>query len=238
MILIPLSPEGRWRALSPDMPAPIQIGQELWPTVTHYFLAHRYFFDPDRRAQIRQAATPAAARALATQPGHADWQRRTLGTDAEPHMYWTRTKRNILRRAIHARAISDPVFVETLQQTAAPDPETDGGVTAQQEAEGPAARLVLDCDEPVLGRPESAWGCLLEELRARLRIVDIDVLRAWKLPAWFQFPEIARGSIGWRMGYGEAYLDELHTWISGLAPDERQRFKKVYGDWPDDTRGR
>ena len=64
------------------------------------------------------------------------------------------------------------------------------------------------------------------------------MLRGWKLPAWSQFPEIVRGSIGRRMGSGVAYLDGLHAWLSGLGPDERQRFKKVYGDWPDDTRRR
>lgn len=221
MILIPLSPEGRWRALSPDMPAPIRIEQELWPTVTQYFLAHRYFFDSDKQTEIRQAATPAAARALARQPGPATWARDVLGTDATPHMYWPRTKLNVLRRAIHARVISDPSFVEALQQTAAT-----------------TSSIVLDCDEPVLGRPDNGWGRLLEEMRGRLEIVGVDVLRGWKLPPWLQFPEIARGSIGWRMGYGEAYLDEFHVWLAGLDPDERRRFKQVYGDWPEDARGR
>ena len=32
------------------------------------------------------------------------------------------------------------------------------------------------------------------------------------LPVWLQYPEIPQGSIGWRMGYGEAYSSEFYDW--------------------------
>lgn len=41
-------------------------------------------------------------------------------------------------------------------------------------------------------------------------------------PPWIRYPAIPQGSIGWRMGEGEAYLLEYKTWLDGLSPD-RQR---------------
>lgn len=32
------------------------------------------------------------------------------------------------------------------------------------------------------------------------------------LPPWLKHPELLRGSMGWRMGYGEWYLDMWHEW--------------------------
>ncbi|MFR3181913.1 hypothetical protein [Dysosmobacter welbionis] len=31
-------------------------------------------------------------------------------------------------------------------------------------------------------------------------------------PPWMAFPEIERYSIGWRMGYGEDYIDRFDDW--------------------------
>lgn len=36
------------------------------------------------------------------------------------------------------------------------------------------------------------------------------------IPPWQKYPEIERGSIGWRMGYGEDYYDEFYKWFSRL----------------------
>ncbi len=32
-------------------------------------------------------------------------------------------------------------------------------------------------------------------------------------PPWLMYPEIMRGSIGWRMGYGESYAMKLYEWL-------------------------
>ena len=31
---------------------------------------------------------------------------------------------------------------------------------------------------------------------------------------WQKYPDIQRGSIGWRMGYGEEYLREFDNWFA------------------------
>lgn len=35
-------------------------------------------------------------------------------------------------------------------------------------------------------------------------------------PVWEKYPDIPRGSIGWRMGRGEEYYDEFYRWFSNL----------------------
>ena len=30
---------------------------------------------------------------------------------------------------------------------------------------------------------------------------------------WIEFPDLPRGSLGWRMGAGEAYLDQFVEWL-------------------------
>lgn len=215
MLSIPLSPQGPLRELSPDAPTPIEVNGERWPTATQFVLAGRYFFDEEHREAIRRAATPDDARALARRPSRYDWKGERTGTPADPHMYWKGSRFNVIRRAVHERAVGDPRFVASLRATAPHE-------------------LALDCDEPALGRPEDGWGRMLVELRGRLERADIDALRRWKLPEWLQYPEIPRGSIGWRMGYGEAYAYELFDWVRALDGAERRRYEATYGPWPAD----
>ena len=40
-------------------------------------------------------------------------------------------------------------------------------------------------------------------------------------PPWLAHREIERYSIGWRMGYGEDYIDRFGDWLDTLSPDER-----------------
>ena len=37
------------------------------------------------------------------------------------------------------------------------------------------------------------------------------------LPPWKKYPQIPRGSIGWRMGYGEDYASEFYKWFKELS---------------------
>jgi predicted NAD-dependent protein-ADP-ribosyltransferase YbiA (DUF1768 family) len=220
MLLIPLVPEGHWKDLSPDMPAPITARDQEWPTATQYFLAHRYLFDREQQEAIRRAATPDEARALARAPSRYEWKEGRMGTPEDPHCYWTGVRLNVLRRAIHERAVSDARFVERLLETS-------------------GRELTLDCDEPVLGRPEHGWARMLEEVRARLQAAGVDALRRWKLPAWMEHPEIPKGSIGWRMGYGEAYVYEHSDWQRTLAAQEKREYAAAYGrGWPKDAPAR
>lgn len=47
-------------------------------------------------------------------------------------------------------------------------------------------------------------------------------------PPWIAFPEIERYSIGWRMGYGEAYIDKWGTWFESLTEEEVSAYQKLF----------
>ena len=47
-------------------------------------------------------------------------------------------------------------------------------------------------------------------------------------PPWIAFPEIPRGSIGWRMGPGEDYWYVFVDWYKGLREGEREQFRRKY----------
>ena len=43
-------------------------------------------------------------------------------------------------------------------------------------------------------------------------------------PPWIQFPQIAAGSIGWRMGPGEDYLAEFGQWFARKHAEAKRRY--------------
>ncbi len=47
-------------------------------------------------------------------------------------------------------------------------------------------------------------------------------------PPWMKYPSIPLGSIGWRMGFGEAYLDVYHQWISSLTSAQKDEHKRLF----------
>ena len=47
-------------------------------------------------------------------------------------------------------------------------------------------------------------------------------------PLWIAYPEIERGSIGWRMGYGESYICEWGPWYNSLSDDEQISYKELF----------
>jgi len=51
-------------------------------------------------------------------------------------------------------------------------------------------------------------------------------------PPWIAFPEIPQGSIGWRMGPGEEYLDQFRAWFSVLPRGEQVQFAERYPEPP------
>src|SRR5262245_34166787 len=56
-------------------------------------------------------------------------------------------------------------------------------------------------------------------------------------PPWLRFPELERGSIGWRMGSGEQYAGSWAVWFEGLADEARRDYFKrltpVPAEWLD-----
>lgn len=56
------------------------------------------------------------------------------------------------------------------------------------------------------------------------------------LPPWLRYPAIPFGSIGWRMGGGEAYWDDFRLWYSHLDGPRRRALQARYpatGAWRD-----
>jgi len=54
------------------------------------------------------------------------------------------------------------------------------------------------------------------------------------VPPWIKYPNIHRGSIGWRMGFGEDYWVQFQEWWKAQSSEVRQRIQAKYpddGDW-------
>ena len=63
-------------------------------------------------------------------------------------------------------------------------------------------------------------------------------------PPWLAHREIERYSIGWRMGYGEDYIDRFGDWLVTLSPKERAEYRVLFpepvtwkGWWDDEDSG-
>ena len=60
-------------------------------------------------------------------------------------------------------------------------------------------------------------------------------------PPWLAFPEIERYSIGWRMGYGEDYIDRFSEWLDELSQEEQEEYRMLFPEpvtwkgWWDDA---
>ena len=46
-------------------------------------------------------------------------------------------------------------------------------------------------------------------------------------PPWKVFPELARGSIGWRMGAGEDCYNQFYKWFSALDANDQDRYREA-----------
>lgn len=49
-------------------------------------------------------------------------------------------------------------------------------------------------------------------------------------PVWAAFPLIPWGSIGWRMGHGEAYWNQWAKWFRGMSAAEQEAYQL---EWPE-----
>lgn len=63
-------------------------------------------------------------------------------------------------------------------------------------------------------------------------------------PPWIAYPYIERYSIGWRMGYGESYIDEWSEWLYALSEKEQAEYKEMFpepvtwkGYWKEEHEG-
>ena len=47
-------------------------------------------------------------------------------------------------------------------------------------------------------------------------------------PPWAKYPNLRKGSAGWRMGQGEAYRDDFNTWWSRQPRNVRLALRSKY----------
>ena len=57
---------------------------------------------------------------------------------------------------------------------------------------------------------------------------DIEAFERVMPPPWLAHREIERYSIGWRMGYGEDYIDRFGDWLDTLSPEERTEYRTLF----------
>lgn len=53
--------------------------------------------------------------------------------------------------------------------------------------------------------------------------------KKYMAPLWIKYPEISESSIGWRMGYGEAYAEEFYDWFYALSKEEKKGVSQEMG---------
>jgi hypothetical protein len=58
-------------------------------------------------------------------------------------------------------------------------------------------------------------------------VPDLD-LEGRLVPPWVKYPNLRRGSMGWRMGMGEWYLDKFAPWWKQLSEAKRVQYRADY----------
>jgi N-glycosidase YbiA len=106
--------------LSHFFPSPIELEDESWRTVEHYYQAQKSGH-PDYRAAIRAAVSPGIAKRLAAHPSaprrisQQSWFRKN---GALPRSDWHEVKLDIMRRADRAKFAQNPDLAARLLATA------------------------------------------------------------------------------------------------------------------------
>lgn len=200
---------GPW-VLSQWWEAPFVVAGSTYRTAEHWMMAEkaRFFGDEASAAAILTARTPGAAKALG---------RKVAGFD---HDEWTRVRSAIVRTGNVEKFRQNAALAEWLRTTGdvvlveASPTDTIWGI-------GMAA-TDPDVERVSAWRGENLLGFALMEVRDRLRAHPSPRLPAGFLPLpWMRFPELPPGSIGWRMGEGEAYLMQVSDWWETLTASER-----------------
>lgn len=184
-------------------PHPVFLDGATWPTTEHYFQAQK-FLDGERRVSIQAAGSPA----IAARMGRS--RSRPLRPD------WEQVKDDVMRKAVRAKVIQHAQVRQILLST--------GDATLIEHSN--KDRYWADGGD---GRGKNMLGKIWMEVRAELtRDGAYDELAARLPPPWLQYPQIPRGSIGWRMGAGESYLCEWVPWYGGLSAAGKQAYQQMY----------
>ncbi len=67
---------------------------------------------------------------------------------------------------------------------------------------------------------ESFW-----KIRLNIEFLYLKVKKKQMAPPWETFPQYPKGSMGWRMGGGEGYLEKWDQWFKKLSPSKRKLYQ-------------
>lgn len=191
-------------------PHPVLIKGLVWPTLTHYYHAQK-FLNWQHHSRIRSA--PSAEAAMNLGQSRVYRLRRN----------WKNMRDAVMQEALWAKVVQHADVRETLLATG-------------------EALIVARCPQAYWGDGDSGsgmnrLGALWMAIRAELtKDGPYDELAAAPLPPWLAHPHIARHSLGWRMGVGEAYIQQWGAWYRGLSERGRQRIHERYPE-PEEWRG-
>lgn len=188
--------------------------ETTWPTSEHFFQAQK-FLDQELRMKILLNPSPMEAARMGRNreiPIRADWEA---------------VKDDIMRTAIRAKVAQHADVRETLLST--------GDATIVEHTSND--RYWADGGD---GSGKNMLGKILMEVRDELNTNGpFDELATPMMPPWEKYPELPRGSMGWRMGYGEDYATRWSLWYGGLTEEGKGKYRRSiavpeqWRDWID-----
>jgi len=140
--------------LSHFHPSPFVLDGEAWPTVEHFYQAHKSL-DPAYRRAIRACATPGQAKRCASTPNaNPESQNNRQSWFAQnkrmPRDDWYDVKRDVMRRADAAKYAQNPALAQLLlacgEAELIEDSSSDGfwGFGCDGKGENWAGRIIMD----------------------------------------------------------------------------------------------
>lgn len=144
---------------------------------------------------------------------------------------YPQTKLKHMMKSVHyANGFSD----EHLKQSAFVLDEIEQYLTANKFLDHDASvnyfnRKITSSDFAV--NPTALVGVMVDSLlisKNRGKKEAVPINKPIMPPPWIAFPEIERYSIGWRMGYGETYIDQWGEWYDSLAEEEAKTYQELF----------
>jgi DNA-directed RNA polymerase II subunit RPB2 len=148
-----------------------EVARTTWPTVEHYYQAMKFPSEPAYQEEIRLAPTPARAKKMGLNPGHA------LRGD------WDAIKERVMKDALRAKFTQNPGLLSILQGT--------GTKRLENVAPGDAYWGV-----GVRGAGRNRLGALLEEVREELKGRRVDQAMLAAAPPAGQIVPAAPENVG------------------------------------------
>lgn len=207
--------------LSQWYPVGFVVDGQQYLTAEHWMMAKKaeLFEDQTILTQILAAATPGEAKKLG---------RMVRNFDAA---IWDKWKGELVIMGSWLKFQQNPALKTFLQQTyqrilveASPVDKIWGiGMVENQR----------DVGDPYAWKGENLLGFALMEARDYLDQVWEDQEYSY-LPPWKTYPDLDRYSLGWRMGEGEAYVDEFRIFWESLTEFDQRLYQTRYlatGEW-------